>query len=271
MITILEKVRAGGIAARNALLGGNVASLRLLRNPRQFVRYASETLFLYNAMDGGRGVPEASVADILGAGDTSVVHLGNLRGEHWFGPVGSYAIDIVSLCLISQIIKPRVVFEIGTLNGYTALHFALNSPPEALVYTLDLPRDVVQHGAATLATTLADEGHIRANAGRTTYCFTGTPPEPKIRPLFGDSATFDFSPYHGSVDLMFVDGAHSYEYVRSDTLRAMACVRAGGVICWHDFGRAGVNGVSRWLREFRAQGNPVYCVPGGSLAFMVRQ
>jgi hypothetical protein len=90
----------------------------------------------------------------------------------------------------------------------------------------------------------------------------------KVQPLFGDSATFNYSPYYGRIDLFFVDGSHSYEYVRSDTLNAMKCCRPGGVIAWHDFGRVGVNGVSRWLLEFSKQ-HPVYSVPGGSIAFCV--
>jgi hypothetical protein len=90
----------------------------------------------------------------------------------------------------------------------------------------------------------------------------------KIQPLFGDSASFDYSPFIDRIDLFFIDGAHSYEYVRSDTLNALKCCRPGGVIAWHDFGRAGVNGVSRWLVEFSKQ-YPVFAVPGGSLAFCV--
>jgi hypothetical protein len=70
------------------------------------------------------------------------------------------------------------------------------------------------------------------------------------------------------VDLFFIDGAHSYEYVRQDTLNALKCCRKGGVIAWHDFGRSGVNGVSRWICEL-AQEHKVYSVPGSSLAFMV--
>ncbi len=32
----------------------------------------------------------------------------------------------------------------------------------------------------------------------------------KIEQMFGDSATFDFSPHHDSVELVFVDAAHDY-------------------------------------------------------------
>lgn len=82
------------------------------------------------------------------------------------------------------------------------------------------------------------------------FCFTGTREAQKIRLLQGDSATFDYSAFESKIDLFFIDGAHSYEYVRSDTGKAFRCVRPGEVIPWHDAGRTGVNGVTRWRREF---------------------
>jgi hypothetical protein len=111
-----------------------------------------------------------------------------------------------------------------------------------------------------------DTTHI--DAASRDYAFSGTPQAAKITCLWGDSAAFDYTPYHGQVDLFFIDGAHSYEYVRSDTQNALACCHAGSVIAWHDFGRVGVNGVSRWLVEL-ARDRPVFAIPGGSLAFMV--
>jgi Methyltransferase domain len=109
---------------------------------------------------------------------------------------------------------------------------------------------------------------VRMHQGIKRYVWEAMDIAGKVQPLFGDSAKFDYSPYHGRVDLFFIDGAHSYEYVRSDTLNAMKCSRPGSVIAWHDFGRAGVNGVARWLMEFSKQ-HQVYSVPGGSLAFCV--
>jgi Methyltransferase domain len=89
----------------------------------------------------------------------------------------------------------------------------------------------------------------------------------RIHRLLGDSATFDFSPYARNIDLFFIDGAHTYEYVKNDTLKALECCHPGSVIAWHDYGRMGINGVTRWLHEFVRSHFPVYRVPNGSLAF----
>jgi len=45
---------------------------------------------------------------------------------------------------------------------------------------------------------------------------------------------------------VFVDGAHHYEAVLSDTRQALKMVRPGGAILWHDFANYGdYNDVTR--------------------------
>jgi hypothetical protein len=219
-----------------------------------------------------RGLPQKNVFEVLPSSGVEEIALGyldhpaTLYGEPWFHAVPGYTVDIVSLCLLCRILKPKTVFEIGTLKGYTSYHFALNTGADSRVYTLDLPLD--QPVQRKLKTTLVDEWLVQGHAKTRSYCFDHTAVASKITCLFGDSAVFDYGPYERQVDLFFIDGAHSYEYVKSDTLQAVRCCHPGSVIVWHDFGRAGVNGVSTWLREF-ARTQPVYSVPGGSLAFAV--
>lgn len=264
---LAQVVETASIVARNLILGGNLISLALVKSPRKMLDYVSETLFLYRTFDSKRGIPQRNVFDVLAANNIQDIQLGNLKsGGTWFWALSAYVTDIVSLCLICQIIQPRVIFEIGTLTGYTTLHLALNSPDDAKVYTLDLPMDVKV--TPQLKTTMVDDAHINSHLGQRRYGFENTPVADKITCLFGDSATFDFAPFHNRVDFFFIDGAHSYEYVRSDTLNALNCCHPGSVIAWHDFGRVGLNGVSKWILELSRE-REIYSVPGGSLAFMV--
>jgi Methyltransferase domain len=251
-------------AARNFLMGGNLSSLSLLGKPREMIAYATENLFAFRTMADRRGLPQKNVFDVLPDARFAKIDLCNTNGETWFRNSASYVADIVSLCLLCRAIQPKVIFEIGTLTGYTSAHMALNSDDDCKIYTLDLPPD----GNPALAMTAIDIEHVRMHQGIKRYVWEAKDIARKVQPLFGDSANFDYSPYYGRVDLFFIDGAHSYEYVRSDTLNAMKCCCPGSVIAWHDFGRAGVNGVSRWLMEFSKQ-HQVYSVPGGSLAFCV--
>jgi hypothetical protein len=255
------------VIIKNIILGGNLKSLAMIKNPVKMIDYISECLFLYKALNSQRGIPQKNIFEVLPSENIANIKLGNLKtGGNWFLAQPSYTADIINLCLICQSLKPKVVFEIGTLNGYTALHFALNTSEETKIYTLDLPRE--ENVQLNLNTTYIDDLHVNAHSKTVKYCFESSSLSSKINCLFGDSAVYDFSPFLGLVDFFFIDGAHSYEYVRSDTLNALKCCHPGSVIAWHDFGRAGVNGVSKWILEL-SKSEKIYSIPGGSLAFMI--
>lgn len=142
--------------------------------------------------------------------------------------------ELAYLALTTKAMAPSMVFEIGTFRGRTALNFALNSPSAARVLTLDLPledADTGHLGSADLALTR------RRQVGRE---YQGKDVSNKIEQLFGDSRVFDFTPYEGLADIVFIDGGHTYEVARSDTMNALRLCRPGGVILWHDFGNYGV-------------------------------
>ncbi len=267
-VSQLKEVTAA--VTKNLALGANVASLSLIRRPRDMLLYVQECLFLHKTLTSGRGVPQKHVFEALPAPPTENIRLATSSDERsggstFFCSTASYVSDIISLCLIARLIGAKTVFEIGTMRGYTAYHFALNTDEDAKVYTLDLPKG--HEGQPILRTTYMDDIHVDHYKSGDKYWFSGEPCESKICCLFGDSASFDFSPYHGQIDLFFIDGSHSYEYVRSDTLNGLECCRRGSVIAWHDFGRVGVNGVTRWVQEL-SKDHPVFAVPGGSLAYM---
>ncbi|HEX6133447.1 MAG TPA: class I SAM-dependent methyltransferase [Longimicrobiales bacterium] len=267
-MSLRQYMSAAAVAFRNVLLGGNLGAWRMVRRPRQLAEFASETRFLQRTFADRRGVPQRNVWDVIGGERTTSITLAHEHYWPWFGTIATYATDLVNLCVLCHLLRPTTVFEIGTAGGLTALHFALNSAADARIFTLDMPLD--SGVVPALRTTLIDGWHIRGSAqagGR--HVFDDRPEADRIECLYGDSATFDFSPWRGAVDLFFIDGAHSYEYVRSDTARALECVRPGGVVAWHDFGRVGVNGVSRAVLELARAGREVYAVPGGSVAFMV--
>jgi len=282
MASASKWVSAACVSARNLALGGSVASLSLLAKPRTLFEYATESLFLYKSLSGKRGIPEKFVFEVLPGNRQYELAIANFHCEEgWMRRTGSYSTDLISLCQLCHVVNPKTIFEIGTLRGYTALHLAMNSSTDCTIFTLDLPKNDLpkndlQEAEAKpkpkpkpkvrLRTTLMDDLHSQMEVGE--YYFRGTPHADRIQLLFGDSAVFDFSPHHGKVDLFFIDGAHSYDYVRSDTENALQCIRPGGVIAWHDFGRMGLNQVSKYILELSRK-LPIYSVPGGSLAFAV--
>jgi len=144
------------------------------------------------------------------------------------------------------------IFEIGTFDGRTSLNLSFSSPSNCSIYTLDLtPEMDTKFSLAPGERILVEKekSGLRFEKYRNSYSLFIA----KINQLFGDSASFDFSPFYNSCSLVFVDGSHAYEYALSDTYAAMKMVKKGGVIIWHDYGIW--EGVTRALEEIEEKEN----------------
>ena len=161
--------------------------------------------------------------------------------------------ELVCVNKIAALYAPQRVFEIGTFNGKTTLNLAANAPAAAAVYTLDLP--VKSDITTALRPHPWDKDFVaKRESGRH---YRESAYAHKIRQLWGDSASFDYGPFAGSIDLVFVDGSHSYEYVKSDSRAALRLLRNGsGTILWHDYGTAW-HDVTKALNEL-FEGDPAF-------------
>ena len=150
------------------------------------------------------------------------------------------------LAALVTINSPRRIFEIGTYDGATTLMLA-RAAPRAEVFTLDL-----QPESADAADVF--EEATNAAASGVGSRFAGREEAARITRLFGDSLTFDYTPWRGSIDLVLVDAGHSYENARADTMTALSLLSPGGIVVWDDY-MPGWPGVVRAVDELpqRAQ------------------
>ena len=175
-------------------------------------------------------------------------------------------LELIAVIQLIKTFDPRRMFELGTFDGRTTLNMAANSASEAEVWTLDLPKS--QSEVAHLRLEVSDRKYIDKNVSGEKY--RGTELEGKIRQVFGDSATYNFEPFFGTFDLVFVDAAHSYEYVLNDSKIALKLLgKSGGVVLWHDYGNwdgvtQAVNQLVDTLPEFaetkQIQGTTLACL-----------
>jgi predicted O-methyltransferase YrrM len=151
--------------------------------------------------------------------------------------------EAVSLGVLLQKVKARRVFEFGTNRGISTTQLALNIGADGMVFTLDLPR---QNRQTKMDIKLAGDLEVAHQLEKADliprHCL------PRVTFLEQDSATLDESIYAGTMDAVFVDGAHVYEYVRNDSEKGWRMLRPGGVIIWHDF-RPQTPDVMRYLLE----------------------
>ena len=185
----------------------------------------SSTTVMYRALKScAAQIPRASLSEILPG-----IEQAEVRVKYSPTMGGGSLSDVITLAQVVKFLSCRHIFEIGTFRGYTTFHLALNSPADSRVYTLDLPAS----GVPEAKLELTDLQFIqKPSSGE---WFKNTEPERKITQLLGDSAGFDYSAYVGSMDFVYVDGGHSYEYAMADSLTARRLLAPGGIIMWHDY------------------------------------
>ncbi len=184
--------------------------------------------------------------------------LEHLSGEGIETPLN----ELAYLALITAIKSPDNIFEIGTFRGRTALNFALNSPENCTVYTLDLSPYDKNHAIEVAS----KYDKLIIGKSKPSIEYQGKDVEHKIKQFYADSTKFDFSPYFGKMDIVFIDGAHNYNAVKQDTLNALKIVKPDGIIIWHDFAIYGdYNDVTRAVLDC-IQSNRIIQINSTSIA-----
>lgn len=127
-----------------------------------------------------------------------------------------FSLETLLLVAAARITRSQTILEIGTSLGYTALHFAMNTPASTRITTVDIEKKPA--------------------------AFEGTKWEDRITRLTGDTTQIAPSPQ----SMVFIDADHSYKWVKQDTHFAFSC--SPRVVCWHDYCRH-YPGVVRWLTK----------------------
>ena len=128
--------------------------------------------------------------------------------------------DLALLRSLAKSIPECDYLEIGTWRGESILNVAecakqctsINLSPEEII-SRGLPEKYAKlHGCL-----IKDEKNIKI--------------------IFADSKQFDFTSLNQKFDLIFIDGDHSYEGVKSDTQKVYSLLKdENSIIVWHDYG-----------------------------------
>ena len=137
------------------------------------------------------------------------------------------------LMILSTLVKcyqPKNLLEIGTFNGISTLHLAINSSDASKIHTLDLTKTC----PTAVSFTLKEDLKYIVDQNKKNKAYQSSLYRSKIVEHEGNSLVYDFEIF-GELDFVFIDGGHSYEVVKSDTEKALKSLKDGGVIVWHDY------------------------------------
>jgi precorrin-6B methylase 2 len=143
-------------------------------------------------------------------------------------------IELCILAAITKAIAPNQIFEFGTAKGGTTCQFFLNTAANTQIYTLDK--------GASISKESAIQNAFRSN---------------RVHAISADSTKFDFTKFNEQINLIFIDGGHDYETVKSDTRHALKILRPGGIIMWHDY-KPDHCGVFNYLNELGTDLNLIH-------------
>lgn len=135
---------------------------------------------------------------------------------------------MIFLCLLIKSHNVKTIFEFGTFTGKTTYNLALNLPKDGHIYTIDIGRDI-------------DRSNVDGKGYESSYVvgkfFLSSPDEVKrkITQLTSNSRKTNYGQFECKMDLVFIDGGHQYDVVRSDSANAFKMLKRRGIIVWHDY------------------------------------
>lgn len=145
--------------------------------------------------------------------------------------------ELERLITLFRGMEPVRVAEFGVNDGRTAKAILDNVPSIKTYIGVDVlpgytPACEVQRGEVPQY-----PGHLAQS-------------DPRFQLLLTKNGTRDVTPQMlGELDACFIDGDHSFDGVRKDSILAHQCMHPGKLIVWHDYHDLGTVGVQQYLDE----------------------
>jgi len=160
-----------------------------------------------------RGLPMVEMDQLIASGTIKLGPMTHLDG-------GSLPTDMMLLAGLAERIENCAYFEIGTWRGESVANVASRASSCHTLCLSDKEMQAMGMQPGTIAS------HRLFSKGLK-----------NVTQLRGDSRSFDFGKLNRRFDLIFIDGDHHYEFIKSDTENIFRhLVHDTSIVVWHDYG-----------------------------------
>jgi len=203
----------------------------------------------------------------------------NLRGPKKEAIVKSFSISsnngIVGMTsdleawIIASLSKiSKNIFEFGTCSGKTTYIMGLNSSNDTKIISLTLSPNEIDEVSKQNQDNKISFRNIINESIYNKFLFSGDDVEKKIQVIFKNSLYFNHKDYKNKMDLIFIDGGHTYSVVKNDSEKSFDMIKKNGIILWHDYvpGKRSAKDVVKYIHEI-SKNKKLYSIKGTSLVF----
>jgi len=170
---------------------------------------------------------------------------------------------IASLSRIS-----KNIFEFGTCSGKTTYMMGLNSSEDAKITSITLDPNKLTKISKKNKDNKVSFRNIINESVYEKFLFSGNEVEKKIQVIFQNSLNFNHKEYTRKMDLIFIDGGHTYSVVKNDSEKSFDMLTSDGIILWHDYvpGKRSAKDVVKYIHEI-SKTRKLYSIKGTSLVY----
>ena len=170
---------------------------------------------------------------------------------------------IASLSKIS-----KNIFEFGTCSGKTTYLMGLNSDKDTKIISITLSKNEISEVLKKKEDNEVSFRNIVNESIYSKFLFSGEDVEKKIKVIFQNSLEFNHQEYIGKMDLIFIDGGHTYSVVKNDSEKSFEMLYENGIILWHDYvpGKQSAKDVVKYIHEI-SKNKEILNIKGTTLAY----
>jgi hypothetical protein len=142
--------------------------------------------------------------------------------------------DTEAITYLLSHLQPKTIFEFGTNWGFSTAMFVLNSPPAGKIWTLDICQELFPPEEISKDPELG----MVLSRSQVGWAYKELPSsDGKVTQVFQDSLKLEWDDeiFPKEFDLILVDACHKFEFVKSDTEKAVARLASEGILLWHDY------------------------------------